>query len=425
MSPKILSIVAGLCLIGSSVSGQQVQALFPELILSENFEHANNYWATVANSENLFIVQEGEYILNRKSTSSPYAVIGNFDEPIQNFRMVSSLKLEKSVIENPSMGVAFMLQDDNSGGFILEINTQKQYRIKKILEGSYQYLSGTPTNSGWVNNENIHEKNIFNLIEVKSDNGVFDVYINNEYMQSFKQPGYPAGRMGYILAAGTQGRVDFIYLFGKERQKYMASASTVINPTLANSSASLRTTESPDVLALAESIIKLKTQINDLKQENEELKWTINARDKEEIERKENEEFFKGQIRTLQNKVNSLQVSYDSIQNMNKKLERYKKIVGDDENADLIITLSKTVKLEKKNNEELKAKNDQLIAENAATVAELEKLKSQLAKISTLLTGEAPATEPVSQPASQPPASQDQGVKKNTSKGFVLPSDPN
>ncbi|NNF01581.1 MAG: hypothetical protein HKN22_02765 [Bacteroidia bacterium] len=419
MSPRFSILAVVCCIIASSCFGQQVQSQFPELILSENFEHSNNYWATIANSENLFIIQEGEYILNRKSSNSPYAVIGNFNQPVQNFRLVTSLKIEKSSGENPVMGVAFLLQSNNQGGFILEFNTQQQYRIKKILAGSYKYLSGTPTNAGWVSSEHIHKKNLFNLVEIKSDMGVYDIFVNNEYLQSFREQS-SAGTMGYIIGAGTQGRVDFMYIFGKAAEKYIASSSNVINPGQPSSVQTQRPDNSPDVLALAESIIKLKTQINDLKQENEELKWSINASIEEEKTQKENEEFFKGQIRTLQSKLNATRVSFDSLQTVNKKLEKYKKIVGDDENADLIITLSKTVKAEKKTNEELSAKTTELESQNLALKTELQQLKSQLAKITSLLTGELPAVEPKKEEQQIKAAPQ-----QNNSNGFVLPSDPN
>jgi hypothetical protein len=54
-----------------------VNEKFDKLILSENFDSTDSYWTTLANADNLFIVQEGEYILNRKSTLSPFAIIAS------------------------------------------------------------------------------------------------------------------------------------------------------------------------------------------------------------------------------------------------------------------------------------------------------------------------------------------------------------
>ncbi|MBK7969087.1 MAG: hypothetical protein IPK08_09215 [Bacteroidetes bacterium] len=46
---------------------QVVKEKFDKLMLSENFDSINTYWTTLANAENLFIVQDGEYILQRKA----------------------------------------------------------------------------------------------------------------------------------------------------------------------------------------------------------------------------------------------------------------------------------------------------------------------------------------------------------------------
>ena len=50
--------------------GQLVTEKFDKLSLSENFDSTTSYWTTLANADNLFIVQEGEYILNRKTTAN-------------------------------------------------------------------------------------------------------------------------------------------------------------------------------------------------------------------------------------------------------------------------------------------------------------------------------------------------------------------
>ena len=89
---------------------------FDKLMLSENFDSINTYWTTLANAENLFIVQDGEYILQRKAPSAPYAIIANFEEEFSDFRVVASMKLDKSMSEEATVGFLFMMQAEGQGG---------------------------------------------------------------------------------------------------------------------------------------------------------------------------------------------------------------------------------------------------------------------------------------------------------------------
>ena len=115
------------CLLNFSFSNAQlVTEKFDKMDLSENFDSSNGMWTFMANNENLFLVQEGEYILNRKTTVSPFAVIANYENNLTAFRLVTSIKIEKSVDANGSVGIIFMAQADGQGGFIFELNTQKQ-----------------------------------------------------------------------------------------------------------------------------------------------------------------------------------------------------------------------------------------------------------------------------------------------------------
>lgn len=49
----------------------------------------------LSNNENLFLVQEGEYILNRKAPEKPFALIANYDYNEQAFKLVTAVKIEK------------------------------------------------------------------------------------------------------------------------------------------------------------------------------------------------------------------------------------------------------------------------------------------------------------------------------------------
>lgn len=106
---KFLSVlITGWLLTAAMPSrGQLVNEKFDRLDLSENFDSASDKWTFLSNIENLFLVQEGEYILNRKAPEKPFALIANYDYNEQAFKLVTSLKIEKAADQNGSIGVIF------------------------------------------------------------------------------------------------------------------------------------------------------------------------------------------------------------------------------------------------------------------------------------------------------------------------------
>ena len=109
----------------------------------------------------------------------------------------------------------------------------------------------------------------------------------------------------------------------------------------------------PISIELAESIIKLKTQINKLQAENEDLKRNLENKKTADNE-DENERKLKDRtILDLQKKLAKKDASFDSLMKVNEGLLKYKNLVAGNENSDLIITLSKSVKAEKEKNQQL------------------------------------------------------------------------
>ncbi len=326
------------------VQAQTVNEKFDRLDLSENFDTSSGMWTFMSNSENLFLVQEGEYILNRKAPEKPYAIIANYDYNQPAFKMVTSMKIEKANDQNGSVGVMFMAQNDGNGGFIFEINTLKQFRLRQIVSGSYKYLTGDAKSGGWVKSNFINNLNVYNLLELRFSQRNYDIYLNNNLLMSFTEIAYKSGRFGYIVGPGSRAKIDFLYLF---------SASGKGEQTASNDNNNQQQEGSPDVIQLAESIIKLKTQINKLQAENEELTRnleSVKSADQEDA----NERKLKDKtITDLQKQMVKKEASFDSLLKVNQTLLKYKEMVAGNENSDLIITLSKSVKAEKEKNKQL------------------------------------------------------------------------
>jgi len=379
------------------VQGQVVKEKFDKMTLSENFDSSTTMWSMVANLDNLFIVQDGEYILNRKTQVSPFAVVAGYNNEASSFRLVASLKLEKTVTDEGSAGFLFMAQDDGKGGFIFEINKLKQYRIKQISGSSYKYVSGDAKNNGWVKSAALSALNLYNLVDIRTAAQSYDLFVNNTFLMSFSEPAYKTGKLGIIIGPGSKARVDFFYVFTGGRTETVSVDKEGDNAQpVANAG--------PDIIALAESIIQLKTQINKLNEENEVFRQSIEAYKIEAKETEDNKKAYDKNIKTLQDEAKKQSFRMDSLVKVNTELLKYKELVAGNENSDLIITLSKTVKSEKAANEELRKLNKELSDSLAAVKSE---------------TSRQPVQKPKAAPGTQ--ATRD----TTTQKGFVLPKDGN
>ncbi|HNQ13261.1 MAG TPA: hypothetical protein PKM16_08665 [Bacteroidia bacterium] len=318
-----------------SLNGQSIKDKFEHMLMSETFDSSGTNWEIAADLDNLFIIQEGEYVLNRKANNAPYAILSNYTFSEKNFRLIFSIRLEKGSNENSSLGVLFMAQPGASGGYIFEINHLQQYRIKQIIDGSYKYISNDGKNSGWVKSSSLKETNSYNFVDIKTLDGLYELYINNVFHLSFKDAKTSGGKLGLVIGPASKGRFDFMYMFGKDASiQSMASESK----------------QSSDLVSLAESIINLKSQINTLSDENQILRKTIDAFNAQDNNHAKEKQQFESQIKQLKLDLKGMEKKQDSLIMANQELMKYKTIVAGNENSDLIISLSKSLKTEREEN---------------------------------------------------------------------------
>lgn len=334
---------------------QNVNTPFERLEVSENFDSAGAIWSVVSNAENLFIIQDGEYFLQRKATSAPYAIVASLDKEYSEYRLMVSLKLDKEMSDEAHLGILFMMQPQGQGGFLLEINKEKEYRLRQIVGGSYRYLSGSSKGAGWARHSSVNEAGIRNILEVRTAAGTYDLYINNIYVRSFNEPNYRSGKLGLIIGPGSRGKVDYFYLFTRG-PAVQDVKDTVGHPP-----------QTGDVAELAQSIITLKSKINEMEEVNEGLRRTISALQTGDQEKEVMTRNQEKQIAALQQKLNAKDATIDSLQKVNATLNRYKEIVGDKDQGDIVINLSRALKNEKEKNHKLEEELKQLKEKQGAS----------------------------------------------------------
>ena len=328
-------------------TAQRVRDRFDLLTFSDNFDAPSERWTTEANSDNLLVIQDGEYILHRKNTSTPFLVIAGLDKEVDDCRLVASLRLDKNYGSDPTAGILFMMQPQASGGFLIELNRKKEFRVRQITAGNYQYLTGTSKNGGWTKCSPANEAGLNNIIEIRTAGGNYDLYVNDVYLVSFFEPSYKSGSVALVIGPDTRVRIDYVYIFTKSPVAADINTSEVKSPT---DSAAESSSSTEDIIKLAESIIQLKTQINTLKQENEELRKAVSSLRSGESEKSVEIKSMEAEIKSMQDQIASRDSEIIKLTTEKDALLKYKEMTGGNENSDALITLSKALKSETEKN---------------------------------------------------------------------------
>jgi hypothetical protein len=191
---------------------QKIRTSFNELYFAENFETDEGRWPVLSDAEGLFIIQNKEYFIKRHSKEGEEIIRPNYKNNLSSFRLMAALSLEPKSSERSGMGMVFMMRSDLSGYF-LEINGKKEYRIRKLEGVKNYYLSGTEKTEGWVKSSFIKEPGKINYLEVRTERMVYDIYINNSFVQSFADVSLRQGDFGLVIGPEVAARISGIYLF--------------------------------------------------------------------------------------------------------------------------------------------------------------------------------------------------------------------
>ena len=216
---KIISITFLMCtLFLGNVAGQQISTeAFTKEVIHEDFNQVGNIFKIVTTTDNYFILDNGDYLLSRNNNESEYAIIAN-NSFSSDFVLKTQLRIGPSINQEASIGIILKAQEDGKGAMIFEINTKGEYRVKQLKGSSYNALSGNKQNNGWIRNKIVNSVDNHNLVEIRTEDNIFDVYINNKYITNFFMPDYTSGYAGLIITAATKARISYFYLNEKNTE---------------------------------------------------------------------------------------------------------------------------------------------------------------------------------------------------------------
>ena len=377
---SFITFVSSLLLLSSGVQGQRNERAAPVVtnaydvpLYKETFDSISGLWPIISNSENLLIIQDGEYILNRKSRVSPFAAMCDYDSVFGGFRLLTSLMLVKTASSEGSMGCIFLAPQGGSGGYIFEFNLSQKYRLREISSNGYRILSGSEKDGGWVRSNLIQPEGTYNQVEIRTSGADLDIYINKSILLNYSGLSYSSGSFGFIISPGSIGKVDFVEI---------NVDSAGLNGMEAADRDQL-TDDREDIATLAGSIAEYKSQLNALMQKNEELELRISTFREAEEEQQRMKIAYESRIANLEAQMQKRQKSIDSLQLVNQDLNKYKDMVKGNEGGDVVISLSRNLKSEKLRVDELQKSNQALRDSISRLQIELKKRKSGSEKSNT------------------------------------------
>ncbi|MFX3625950.1 MAG: family 16 glycoside hydrolase [bacterium] len=342
--------------ISFSIKAQQtVFSNFDALVWADEFDGKNaEMWRQTTNAEEVFIIQNGEYVLLKKNDVGYGLILPNEKMAFSEHKAVYRLKLDEDNSKKASAGVIIMAQEDGKGAFLVEINGKRQYRISK-----YNGFAFKPIDS-WKKNKVIEGRGEFNTVAIATQDKKYDLYINDEFITSFSEVSYKEGKIGVYIAPKSKANFDFVrvYVTQQEKQK------------LKQDRKNLQTAEDDPVLTAV--ITKLREQIVELEIERDSLKEVVRLLKIENNKSKGSwsVQKLRRENRDLKAQIKQLKKENSKLATENANLKDFKETIENGESGDIIITLTKAL-------EEERERVSILAGENEKLQQEIKRLRTQ------------------------------------------------
>ncbi len=211
MKRILATLLLSVTLITNGIAQKISSEAYNHTEIHEDFSQEGKFFPIINTTENQFIIDNGDYFLSRNNMDSQYIINCN-NSSFSDFILKTSIRIGPSNNKNASIGITLKAQIKGDGAIIFEINTKGEYRIKQLLDNTYKTLSGLRKNEGWVKSKIINGVDNHNVIEIRTENNHYDVYINDDYLTTFYNKDYISGSCGLIISAETKARIAYYHL---------------------------------------------------------------------------------------------------------------------------------------------------------------------------------------------------------------------
>jgi len=185
-------------------------------LIHEDFNTSDDkYFDYMVNDDNHLTTENGDFFIIRKNKQTSYKIFIKHD-PINNFILETNFRIGPNNNKDASFGIILKTRENRKDAIVLEINKKREYRIKQLLDNTYQTLSGKEKKDGWVKSKLVNGVDQYNFIEIRTEDNIYDIYLNSKYLTTFSMPDYTSGSCGLIISAETKARVSYYYINTKD-----------------------------------------------------------------------------------------------------------------------------------------------------------------------------------------------------------------
>ncbi len=338
---------------------QAVIGKFDVIVSEDDFSILTGKWEQRFSLTDFYITENGKYIVKNKSEQSFATSLHTPELNLSKYEVSASLKTDATKKTELSIGIMINARADGSGAIVCELNSKNQYRIRTFLNGQWDIVSHTG-NNGWTSTKALVSKS-FNELMIRCDNGVFDLWINSNFIVSFTDKNLRSGNVGVFISALGSGSIDHFKIM-QEGMPFLPPPLTPENfDTLKdNSLPKTVLSENEVVLLLKGKIDKQQKKINALTNDLERCKRQKSGDTTIELKHAELEKYNES-VLIEKGKIEI------ALRNATDKLAEYellKKSLENDNNGDLILSLNELLNREKLKNSDLQQKINVLKSEN-------------------------------------------------------------
>ena len=249
----------------------------------ENFNNSkSNSFTQERNIETYISIDNNNLFIVRKKNDSPYFLLTEHNE-IGSFVLKTKLRLGPTNNKKASVGIVLKAKQNGEGAIIFEINKKGEYRIRNFANNSYHTLSGKEKHNGWVKNKVINKVNEHNILEIRTNNNIYDIYANNSFLTSFTSVNNKEGKCGLFINSNSKARVVYFYINTKETtedESIKTKDSNLSNQILAFEKENAKITDLNNRINLLSKQLKIANSNNTtLQTTNTELKELLIQKD--------------------------------------------------------------------------------------------------------------------------------------------------
>lgn len=334
-----------------------------QLIWTERFESASTTWRTSNSLDELYLIQGGHYVLFRKSESGPSIILP------ENGDLYGECHVEMEMMLDPlepgsSLGLMFMARPNGSAAYILEVNDQREYRIRRIEESVFKELSGTAKNAGWVKDKVIHKPGEINRLTATYGSGALKFEINGKDVWVGDAYQSEQGKIGIYVGPGSKGQVDEIRVYVSQEEAERIKKD--------------REDQDPLRAELTEIIISLRHTINAQNKEIDSLQKVsgqLQAEQSKFDNNPRNVKLLAARIAELEKVNRACESKGKQLAKEVQTLKKFQDNIKSRQGGDIVIKLTNALAEEQDKNKELEKEKKELNARLAALELELKTYK--------------------------------------------------